>query len=209
MVMLYQSPKLITGDTSKYVEGRNRLTQVENHKKKRSAGEALCHARSKLRQISATAQFAPLPAKAPMRNLQSMDNSGVKRISVVEMKLHLAPKRDPVPQCPMISWDMFAPTYASIAIAITVKRSEEDVCSVTIQVDPCLPCSCGVIGELSHAAFAPSASARCRVKCSTISAAVLRPTKGASSSMLACEIFCIEPNCLSRRVLRFSPTPGI
>ena len=36
----------------------------------------------------------------------------------------------------MISWDMLAPAYASIAIAITVKRSEEVVCSVTIQIDP-------------------------------------------------------------------------
>src|SRR6267143_4672529 len=129
MVMLYQSPKLITGDTSRYVEGRNRLMLVESHKKKRSSGEALRHARSKRRHTSATNQFAPLPAKAPMRNLQSIDNSGVKRISVVEMKLHLAPKRAPVPQCPMISWEMFAPTYASIAIAITVKRSEEVGCS--------------------------------------------------------------------------------
>ena len=157
--MLYQSPNLMTGDTSRYVEGRNRLTQVESHKKKRSAGEALRQARSKRRQISATNQFAPLPAKAPMRNLQSMDNSGVKRISVVEMKLHLPPNNAIVPQCPMISWEMFAPTYASIPIAITVKRSEEVVCSGTIQIHPRLPCSCGAIGELSHAAFAPSANA--------------------------------------------------
>src|SRR6266849_2054821 len=122
MVMLNQSPNLITGDTSRYVEGRNRLTQVESHKKKRSGGEALRHARSQRRQISAANQFAPLPAKASMRNLQSMDNCGVKRTSVVEMKLHLAPKRAPVPQCPMISWVMFATAHVSMAIAITVKR---------------------------------------------------------------------------------------
>src|SRR6266568_4747303 len=40
----------------------------------------------------------------------------------------------------------------------------------------------------NHAAFAPSASARWRAKCSTISPAVFRPTKGASSSTVASEI---------------------
>src|SRR6266576_4757098 len=42
---------------------------------------------------------------------------------------------------------MFAPTYASTEIAITVKRSEEVVCSVTIQIDPRLPCSYGAIDK--------------------------------------------------------------
>ena len=78
--MLYQSPNLTAGDTNRYVEGRNRLTQVESHKKKRSAGEALRHARSKRKQSSATNQFAALPAKASMRNFHSRGSSGVVRI---------------------------------------------------------------------------------------------------------------------------------